>query len=325
MREKLRTDYKDDPPPAAASLLDILRATIVVDDPYALAVCAAYIQKKFDVLRLKNRFASDPVESVSVERLLSEFYSAETDGGSVPTANGDVAGDLGKLSGYTQQYRDINVNIAFEFPGRAAKFVGEVQFQLSTISILKKSEQKIYSLLRMEDPAELLEQYVFSRKAEGDESTVLTSMISMSAVSGASPALSPAVPQEHASALTAAGFTGGTAQNPPFEIDDEDRGQVRAGAVEPEAVALEVLPNANGIVESEAVAVDSNGALGSRISIHRDLGSFMFGNDFRTPAKSPNPDGPFSTVSAPILANSFCHLPFSNASTSLFSYSALLI
>ena len=149
---------------------------------------------------------------------------------------------------------------------RAAKFVCEVQLQLSTISILKKSEQKIYSLLRMEDPAELLEQYVFSRKTEEDESTVPTSMTNISAVSGASLALSPAVPQEYASALSAAGLTGGTAQNPLLEIDDEDRGQVRAGAVEPEAVALEVLPDANGIVESEAVAVDPNGALGARIS-----------------------------------------------------------
>jgi hypothetical protein len=40
--------------------------------------------------------------------------------------------------------------------------------------ILKKSEQKIYSLMRMESPTEILEQYVFSRKLEGDESTALT-------------------------------------------------------------------------------------------------------------------------------------------------------
>ena len=37
------TDYKDEPYPTAASLLDILRASIVVDDPYALAVCAAAV------------------------------------------------------------------------------------------------------------------------------------------------------------------------------------------------------------------------------------------------------------------------------------------
>ena len=99
MKEKLRTDYKDEPYPAAASLVDILRATIVLDDPYALAVCAAYIQKEFAAVRLKNRFASDGIESVSVERLLSEFYIAETVGGTAPTECGDAGNDLGKQSG----------------------------------------------------------------------------------------------------------------------------------------------------------------------------------------------------------------------------------
>ena len=99
MKEKLRTDYKDEPYPAAASLVDILRATIVLDDPYALAVCATYIQKKFAAVRLKNRFASDAVESVSVERLLSEFYTAETVGATASTECGDAGNDLGKQSG----------------------------------------------------------------------------------------------------------------------------------------------------------------------------------------------------------------------------------
>ena len=86
----------------------------------------------------------------------------------------------GKLSGYKQQYRDVNLNIPIKFPGREAEFVCEVQVTLSTISILKKSEQKIYSLLRMENPTEILEQYVFSRKIEEDESTVLSSATAMS-------------------------------------------------------------------------------------------------------------------------------------------------
>ena len=54
------------------------------------------------------------------------------------------------------------------------KILCEIQLTLSPIVILKKSEQKIYSLMRMESPTELLEQYVFSRKSEEDESTVLT-------------------------------------------------------------------------------------------------------------------------------------------------------
>ena len=176
INEKLRTDYKDEPYPAAASLLDILRASIVVDDPYALAVCAAYVQKEFAAVRMKNRFASDPVESVSVDRLLSEFHTAETVGGTATSAETE---DPESPSSYTQQYRDINLNIPVEFPGREP-FLCEVQLTLSTISILKKSEQKIYSLLRMENPTEILEQYVFSRKIEEDESTVLSSATAVS-------------------------------------------------------------------------------------------------------------------------------------------------
>jgi hypothetical protein len=57
--------------------------------------------------------------------------------------------------------------------GDEAKFLCEIQITLSPIAILKKSEQKIYSLMRMESPHELREQYVFSRKAEEDESTAL--------------------------------------------------------------------------------------------------------------------------------------------------------
>ena len=169
-------DYKDEPYPTAASLLDILRASIVVDDPYALAVCAAYVRKEYAAVRMKNRFASDPVESVNVDRLLSEFYTAETVGGTASSAETE---EPGSPSSYTQQYRDINLNIPVEFPGREP-FLCEVQLTLSTISILKKSEQKIYSLLRMENPTEILEQYVFSRKIEEDESTVLSSATAMS-------------------------------------------------------------------------------------------------------------------------------------------------
>merc|ERR1719271_1297021 len=156
MAEKLRADYKNEPYPQAASLVDILRATIVLKDPYALAVCAAYLQKEFAAVRLKNRFASDSVESVSVDRLLSEFYSAELVGGPASTAldgNGDASHDPGGLSDYTQQYRDINLSIAVEFPERETKFICEIQLTLSPIMILKKSEQKIYSLLRMTNPA----------------------------------------------------------------------------------------------------------------------------------------------------------------------------
>ena len=88
-----------------------------------------------------------------------------------------IDGDLKALDGYTQQYRDVNLVIEASFPGMSGdevKILCEIQLTLSPIAILKKSEQKIYSLMRMENPAELREQYVFSRKSEEDESTVLT-------------------------------------------------------------------------------------------------------------------------------------------------------
>ena len=37
-----------------------------------------YLQKTFRVVRVKNRFAGDIAEAVSVERLQAEFYAAET-------------------------------------------------------------------------------------------------------------------------------------------------------------------------------------------------------------------------------------------------------
>ena len=39
-----------------------------------------YLQRKFRVVRIKNRFAGDVAEAVSVERLQAEFYAAETRG-----------------------------------------------------------------------------------------------------------------------------------------------------------------------------------------------------------------------------------------------------
>jgi hypothetical protein len=194
-REKLRTDYKDEPHPQAAALLDVVRAAIVLDDPYALAVCVEYIKTEMKVIRLKNRFATDAVETVGVDRLLSEFYAAETSGRPETAGSAEVEG----LGSYKQQYRDVNLTV--EMSAGETTLLCEIQFTLSPIAILKKSEQKIYSLMRMESPEELREQFVFSRKSEEDESTVMTYQ---SASSGMD---TPGVNQSKASALAAAGLT----------------------------------------------------------------------------------------------------------------------
>ena len=44
---------------------DIVRCAVVLDDPYAMAVFVAYLERTFDVVRIKNRFENDEVEEVS--------------------------------------------------------------------------------------------------------------------------------------------------------------------------------------------------------------------------------------------------------------------
>jgi len=55
--DKVKNDYADRPAPAAASLLDISRSTVVFDDPYALAAFLAYVRTCLDVVRVKNKFS----------------------------------------------------------------------------------------------------------------------------------------------------------------------------------------------------------------------------------------------------------------------------
>ena len=71
--DKIDGDYAGSEPwPPSASLLDIVRCTVILDDPYAMAVFVAYLRKEFQVVRVKNRFEHDEVEKVSVERLQAE-------------------------------------------------------------------------------------------------------------------------------------------------------------------------------------------------------------------------------------------------------------
>merc|ERR1719487_2159360 len=66
---KISTDYACEPDPPAASLLDLVRATVVFEEPYALACFVQYIQNTMRVVRLKNRFEHDDVERISASRL----------------------------------------------------------------------------------------------------------------------------------------------------------------------------------------------------------------------------------------------------------------
>ena len=62
-QDKIIADYEDKEPwPPAASLCDISRCSIALEDPYAMAVLVAYLKQEFTVLRVKNRFHRDDVE-----------------------------------------------------------------------------------------------------------------------------------------------------------------------------------------------------------------------------------------------------------------------
>ena len=174
------TDYCGEREPAAASLLDLVRATVVFEEPYALACFVKYVQKTLRVVRLKNRFENDVAERVSAARLQQEFYAAEAWG--YDDADSIASGDSGREA-YDKMYRDVMLNVEVPREG-GDPFIAELQVTLSGISILKKSEQTVYSIMRMKRPADLLDTFVFDRedigmpqprspKLEGEESVVL--------------------------------------------------------------------------------------------------------------------------------------------------------
>merc|ERR550514_1613345 len=154
------TDYCDEPDPPAASLLDLVRATVVFEEPYALACFVRYVQKTMKVVRLKNRFEDDDVERISAARLQQEFYAAEAWGHD--DVDSVASGDSGRAD-YSKMYRDVMLNI--EIPRKGGDpFIAELQVALSGISILKKSEQVVYTIMRMKRPADLVDTFVFDHE-----------------------------------------------------------------------------------------------------------------------------------------------------------------
>merc|ERR1719235_1996470 len=142
--------------------LDIVRCSIAFNDPYAMAVMLAFLLREFDVVRVKNRFEDDVVEQVSAERLQAEFYAAETLDDSEKEEKKSKSSES-KVSESSERksenfYRDVQLNLR----PKGSDFICEVQLTLTGISILKKSEQYIYTLARMTSPEELVDTFVFS-------------------------------------------------------------------------------------------------------------------------------------------------------------------
>merc|ERR1711937_196769 len=64
------------------------------------------------------------------------------------------------MGDYNKMYRDVMLNI--EIPRKGGDpFIAELQVALSGISILKKSEQVVYTIMRMKRPADLVDTFVF--------------------------------------------------------------------------------------------------------------------------------------------------------------------
>merc|ERR1719235_2628677 len=145
--------------------LDIVRCSIAFNDPYAMAVMLAFLLREFDVVRVKNRFEDDVVEEVSAERLQAEFYAAETLDDSEKEEKKSKSSES-KVSESSERksenfYRDVQLNLR----PKGSDFICEVQLTLTGISILKKSEQYIYTLARMTSPEELRDTFVFSEQS----------------------------------------------------------------------------------------------------------------------------------------------------------------
>ena len=85
----------------------------------------------------------------------AEFYAAETLDDDTYSKNGSGT----KSDSY---YRDVQLNLR----PKGSNFICEVQLTLTGISILKKSEQSIYTLARMASGKELTDTFVFSERHE---------------------------------------------------------------------------------------------------------------------------------------------------------------
>merc|ERR1719337_38017 len=81
-----------------------------LDDPYSMAVFVRFLQREFDVVRVKNRFGHDTVEKVTVERLQAEFYAADV---SQEDAESSASSGSG-LDRYQRNYRDVMLNLVMK-------------------------------------------------------------------------------------------------------------------------------------------------------------------------------------------------------------------
>lgn len=114
---KVCNDYSDRPPPTYASLADLVRSTVVFDDPYALACFLAYLKHiGLEIVRVKNRFAGMPINP-------DESESSEA------TAK-------------RPQYRNVHINICID------GHIGEIQLALKDLIAINHQAHIYYEIQR---------------------------------------------------------------------------------------------------------------------------------------------------------------------------------
>jgi hypothetical protein len=170
-----------------------------------MATLVAYLKQEFVVLRIKNRFYGDEVVEVTAEEILANFYAAETQGEDTDSSSTAVTTQsltsARSVRSSAKMYRDVKMDLR----PKGSDFVFEVQLTLTGIFILKKTEQKIYTLLRMASVAELPGTFVFSTPRDDgtkegvrkeDPRALLDANDAVIAVSPASPKLRDAYAYE---------------------------------------------------------------------------------------------------------------------------------
>ena len=106
------------------SLVDLVRATVVFEEPYSMACFVKYMQKTYRVVRMKNRFADDVVQKISAAELQQQFYAAESWG--YEDGSSEASGSTYGRSTYEKMYRDVLLNV--EVPREAGPpFIAEIQ------------------------------------------------------------------------------------------------------------------------------------------------------------------------------------------------------
>ncbi|CAE7618972.1 unnamed protein product [Symbiodinium microadriaticum] len=126
---KINTDYQQDfeagkkkEQPLARYVCDFLRATIYAADPFALALAFHEFQKRFKIVRVKNKFANEKLKTEERTNILVNFWIETED----------------------------------------MKQIGEVQFLMQEYLTAKSIQHMYYDVARAKSEDELFDKPIFA-------------------------------------------------------------------------------------------------------------------------------------------------------------------